>query len=390
MDTPPTSPFVASEKFGKQDAFFPLSPEPEEGSFQKLKPSSLGFLQNDLSVVHNPAMQEVLLRCYEGQPGLVANALYGSGRYDLYRNQFIKVGKMLDRGSAAYIFELIDNTGLEMVVKCPTSKRKTQQILKEAMILRVLQHPQNHIVPFEGITYMNKGHMRQLRSSETVPALVLKRFDMNLNRFISIYHKTLDIGVAKQIWWSLFKNLLFALSYMKTKNIIHGDIKTSNVLLNIPKTNGIENAQFYLADFTSAEIIPEQDNQDFNPQIETTLEYCAPELIGAFDINVETDAKNRPSTETDLYAVGLCLMSFVTGFEPFDELYSQFSKGNIPNASPVQKSQWLLNAISKRDPISMNILSHDLYNDWSNEIDVLSKILNERVSLEELILMTQH
>lgn len=388
MDTPPTSPFVNSEKF--QKPFFPISPEPEDGGFQKLKPTSLGFLANDLAVAtgRNELMNMLSCKYYDGHPTLVASELYGSGKFDLYRNQLLKVGRMLDRGSAAFIYELIDDSGSHTVVKCPTSKRKSPQILKEAMILKVLQHPQNHIVPFHGITYMNKGHMRQLRSSETVPALVLKKFDMNLYKFIAQHRKSWSTETSKTIWKSLLNHLLLALSYMKTKNIIHGDIKTSNVLVSIP-SDGTENVQFYLTDFTSADIVPEANSENHNENIETTLEYCAPELISSVDPNTEIGNKNRPSTDTDLYAVGLCLMSFITGYEPFDEMYSIISKGSTPNASPVQKSQWLLNAISKRDPISMNIIDPTLYSEWAKEIDVLIKILLERISLEEVIQLTQ-
>ncbi|KAI8397617.1 Serine/Threonine protein kinases active-site signature [Nakaseomyces glabratus] len=376
MDTPPTSPAFTTSRY------MPLSPELEEG---KCSQSSLDLLQSDLELCSkngNKVMDVMAL--YHGTLASVACQVYGDRNVDLYLNPSLKIGKVRDRGSVSFIFDLEDR----YVIKCPMSRRKYDIILREALILRLLQAPDNNIVPLIGVTYLGKSHFRHLRANELVPALVLQKFELNLHTYINLHRG--DIQPDKGVWHSLLRDILCALKFMKSKNIVHRDIKTSNILLNLPR-HDTDTTRFYLADFTSADIEGPEEFNTTHDHVDTTLEYCAPELISFFSdmpmSNHSSHIVGTPSMHTDLYAAGLCLLSFITGYEPYDQLFNSSSTNETRSrsASPVQKSQWLINAISKMDPISLNIQEQRIYDIWREELQILNAILVERKPLEEIM-----
>ncbi|CAB4252077.1 similar to Saccharomyces cerevisiae YPR106W ISR1 Predicted protein kinase, overexpression causes sensitivity to staurosporine, which is a potent inhibitor of protein kinase C [Maudiozyma barnettii] len=341
-----------------------------------------------------------------------------------------KSNRMLGQGSYCYICEM-DTTHLEdhqrqkhFVLKFPHSRRKTRTLLNEGLILTYLHASsdglgETYIIPFHGITYINKQHFNKLRRNEFIPALILPKLNLNLQQFIKFLKQNYsdDVELKKNIFKKLVNEMLISLNFLKLKHVIHGDIKTANIMvgtLNDTDVFSFDNFNFYLCDFTSSIIDVSSDiklklnNKTINPSLstnlnlDTTLEYCPPEVIERVINKPETNGNETSvfTHDTDLYSFGLCLLSFISGNEPYSELknfkfHNETSGPNdlySPNStnitSSVQHTQWLINSILRNEPIALNIFNcDDTYytNNWSEELSLVSKILVDRISLEECI-----
>lgn len=342
----------------------------------------------------------------------------------------LKSNNLIGQGSYCYIYEVDTHTDQKIVLKFPQSKRKSKTILNEAVILTYLhlndiEYGNNYIIPFYGITYISKSHFKRLRSNDYMPGLLLTKFNLNLQQFIKFLKQNYpdDLTLKKSMWKKLYDELMIALNYLKYKHVVHSDIKTANIMIGSETSNdnllSFENLDFYLCDFTSS-IIQLPNNESYqtyvaggivssqNLNLNTTLEYCPPEVIQKIinkdgSNNSDENATNF-SYDTDLYSFALCLLSFICEDEPFNELknfkfhqgmddpsnsYSNNSK-NI--ASSIQHTQWLINSILKNDPIGLNTFNdrgNDYYRtNWSEELSLISKILVDRISLEECISLT--
>lgn len=262
-----------------------------------------------------------------------------------------------------------------LAVKFPISRRKSRIIYKESLIYSYLNSSSDslgnvNIVPFYGVSLLGKSQYRRLRYGEVVPGIILAKMDCSLQDFYSAH------VMDKQTWWKLAYTLLRALYFLKTKNVVHGDIKTGNVLLKIEDGD----VQFYLADFTSAKLFPRDLHDTAAPgdcdSLITTLEYCPPELI---------DGSGSMSYSTDLYSLGLVLLSAITRNEPYKQLLSLKNHGDMRTSNTLHQTQWLMTAISKATPLQFNVLDHSLKEEWTNELEFLKELLEDRCGVEKCL-----
>ncbi|AET38331.1 putative protein kinase ISR1 Ecym_2618 [Eremothecium cymbalariae DBVPG len=238
-----------------------------------------------------------------------------------------------------------------LALKVPLSKRKAGILFHEVLIYSYLWQQArgrlcaNHVVSFHGVTAITKEQYARLRANEVVPGLVLDRMDLTLEKFYQ------EQPIAKRQWWKFASDLLVSLQFLRQSLVIHGDIKTANVL--------VRGRDAFLADFTSASVRDCPSGEVLN----TTLEYCSPLLIEGM----------KPNYDSDLYATGLCLLCLITKHEPYRELSMLKSHTNIPVANSLHETQWLINAISKCDPLKYNVLKQDLYDLWEDELRFLKR-----------------
>eukprot|EP00834_Sanchytrium_tribonematis_P001510 NODE_38_length_35257_cov_0.939047.p4 type:complete len:575 gc:universal NODE_38_length_35257_cov_0.939047:16723-18447(+) len=107
-----------------------------------------------------------------------------------------------------------------------------------------------------------------------------------------VFDSHINIDHLIDLW--MFQ-LLDALSYLSSNNIVHRDVKLANILLN-------ENFDVKLSDFGLA--------IDSNESVELsgTPNYLSPELL----------KRHAPSHKSDVYAAGVCCFALLTGQLPFE------------------------------------------------------------------------
>lgn len=96
-------------------------------------------------------------------------------------------------------------------------------------------------------------------------------------------------------------DIINGVAYLHSKNIIHGDIKSSNVLVS-------RNLHCKLSDFGIS-----HEGREKNPDLQLgTLEYLAPELLRG-DIRL-------PTKQSDMYSLGMTLYEIFECKTPFKGL----------------------------------------------------------------------
>ncbi|KAL6601976.1 kinase-like protein [Neocallimastix sp. 'constans'] len=166
-----------------------------------------------------------------------------------------------------------------------------------------------------------------------------------------------------------------AMIYLHTNNIIHGDLKGLNVLVDQEGTVKVTNFGFYCIPYIRSTL-------DFSPK---TYPWSAPELTG--------DA--LPTPQSDIYAFGiLCYEAFYEG-ETYEKSYIDFLLSHLPqNISTAPKEMWeLMQECWQTDPNlrppfdkSKNIISHllsEISSDSSKDSIEVSNVEDE----EELNIM---
>ncbi|KAJ7271184.1 kinase-like domain-containing protein [Mycena rebaudengoi] len=157
----------------------------------------------------------------------------------------------------------------------------------EAVLWRGLQHP--FVLPFLGI------HI-----SEGLTCLVSPWRDKGSIRDHLASEKPLDIDKA-------LLQVACGLKYIHGQNVIHGDIKGPNILLD-------DNLNAQICDFGLG-LWNETSVGSSTSQRQGTTRYMAPELL--FD-------PTRPCAATDVFAFGCLAFEMHSGVPPFPKLRSEF------------------------------------------------------------------
>src|SRR5579883_3495673 len=190
----------------------------------------------------------------------------------------------------ANVYEAYDPV-FHRVVAVKVFKREDEEMLqrfiREARVMARLHHP--HLVeiydtgeaPLDGVTryYI----VMPLLTGGTL-RLRIRRSPLSLDEVCTC-----------------LSDIAGALDYIHRENIVHRDIKASNVLLN-------DEGRCYLTDFGIARITTEATQLTSTGNVLGTVDYVAPEL---FEVHRRADARS------DLYSLGVLLYEMVTGRLPF-------------------------------------------------------------------------
>ncbi len=149
-----------------------------------------------------------------------------------------------------------------------------------------------------------------------------------------------------------------ALIQAHNNNIIHRDIKLSNILV----TGSGENIRFVLVDFGVSRMT---EGIQMIKRVAGTYYYMAPEQL-----------RGRPCEQSDLWALGVCAYTLLTGIKPFkadtkDELFNQ-----VLLSVPQAPSNHLGGINFKLETIILKLLERELIN-RTNSANDLKESLKE-------------
>ncbi|KAH3687733.1 hypothetical protein WICPIJ_001284 [Wickerhamomyces pijperi] len=255
-------------------------------------------------------------------------------------------------------------------VKIPKSKRMVKQIYKELLNYKVISDYlfDSGLNPIES-PFMNcyglafTTNFINYNKRDVLPCLISSCLDSDLRllsySMLKNRESLTDLAIGSTLWWSLAKDLIDGLTIMKECKLVHSDFKSSNILYD-------SNTQsFKICDLTSA--ISEEDliNTTFE-NFEVSLQYCAPEMLLQ---------QSSPNYSTDLYAVGLILLSAAIGSEPYHEILKSRNNSLI-----------FLNECIKKNKVLdvLGVEQHNILQANEKEHKLIRSILVDRLGLEDL------
>ncbi|MCC7429553.1 serine/threonine-protein kinase PknK, partial [bacterium] len=165
--------------------------------------------------------------------------------------------------------------------------------------------------------------------------------------------------------YSYLKQICTAIRYIHSHGIIHGDIKSSNIL--VTKTGNVKILDFGLA---------QRINEFEANSISGTIEYLPPEVLKGQAV----------SFQTDLYSFGVVLYEILTNELPYknDDLFSEFfGKLTNPIKSPTEKNKIIPQELSN---VVLKLIERDAsgrYQTINEVIEDLNKFLTEKIPYEE-------
>lgn len=216
-------------------------------------------------------------------------------------------GNFIGRGGCSKVYRGFLPDGQSVAVKILNSSSKTEQeLLSEVEILTLLKH--NHVITLigycaEGLNrllvynFVSRGNLEEnLHGGEEKPILPWK------------VRLKVAVGVSE------------ALDYLHngfSQSVIHGDVKSSNILLS-------EEFEPQLSDFGLARWAPTSSYITCSDVL-GTFGYLAPEYFVYGKVN----------EKTDVYAFGVVLLELITGRKPIDTASPKGQESLIMWARPL-------------------------------------------------------
>ena len=214
--------------------------------------------------------------------------------------------------------------------------------------------------------------------------IITEYFDgITLKKFLENEHKKDRKFIKEEIIWKIFIQLCFALYHIHNKNIIHRNIKTSNIIIdskyNLKLTN-FKNAYSLKSenDLCKEYIFDEKEN------------IIAPELL----------LKEEYNTKIDIWYLGVVIYEICTFNKPFEgqneeEIYKKIlenlypSIGNKYSKELIHLIDQLLIKNQKERPSIKDIINQYLFISKSKEAnlyDFLDKIINPQKNSKKRVL----
>ncbi|CAN6180190.1 unnamed protein product [Urochloa humidicola] len=182
-------------------------------------------------------------------------------------------------------------------------ERQEHEFLREAEILSMLHHP--NVVAFYGVVKDGPGGTLATVTEFMVNGSlrhVLQRKDKYLDRRMRLI---IAMGAA------------FGMEYLHSKNIVHFDLKSDNLLINLER-------KFHpickVGDFGLSKI---KRNTLVSGGVRGTLPWMAPELLNG--------SSDKVSEKVDVFSFGIVMWEILTGEEPYANMHYGAIIGGIVN-----------------------------------------------------------
>lgn len=214
----------------------------------------------------------------------------------------VELTKVIGGGSFSTIYEGLDlESGQIIAIKVPNDGDNLN--VNEQLIMSTIPEHKN-IVIYKGTCLVScpltePAVVARVRSFWIKMELLHPNSWSKLSSLIHTRH-TMGIGIDNEIVWKVARDLTIALCHLHTHNVIHRDIKSSNIMINFHTWT------IKLIDFGFATDRPIDQND-----IRGTAEYFSPEIV----------CNNwRPQTAlVDIWALGIVIYEMCTGNVPFSE-----------------------------------------------------------------------
>ena len=270
-------------------------------------------------------------------------------KYPYTKIQFYKYGRLVGKGAYGKV-----NVGLHVCSgklvaiksfnknKINTEKAKTK-ILHETTILKNLNHP--NVVKFYE-TFESNNHI-----------LIIMEY-ISCGDLLTFVRKRTKLSekVAKFI----FRQIIEALQYIHSKNIIHRDIKLDNILIDLNNT-------IKLCDFGVSKEI--RNNLPIYDQCGTPA-YIAPEILRN---------EGFQGFSADIWSAGIVLYAMVQGKVPFftkevQDLYMMITKNSYSPLEGVSKElEDLISKLLDKNPQTRITSEEILKHPWMKNSELLTK-----------------
>ncbi|KAG3107610.1 hypothetical protein PI124_g14956 [Phytophthora idaei] len=182
--------------------------------------------------------------------------------------------------------------GTEVVVKClvADNDKAQEEFRRESTVWYGLDHP--NVVKMYGACH------------EGMPIFFVCEYVKGGN-FVDLFEKD------KTHLWRLFYSAALGLRYLHDKNIVHGDLKCNNILVEPTK----DGKKAKICDFGFSYV---RDRSQMSAKAKTqTIRWQAPEVLMPFD-QEEHDHEYNPRFASDVYSFGMCIIeAFLNGETPY-------------------------------------------------------------------------
>ncbi|KAG1733116.1 kinase-like domain-containing protein [Suillus lakei] len=114
----------------------------------------------------------------------------------------------------------------------------------------------------------------------------------------------------------LLKQVVDGLRYLHEHDIIHGDLTSTNVMID-------HDGNAFLADFGLSVALAEGDRSYYNSYSSGAVRWLAPELIGSPESESITDVRDsdidfpKPNSQSDIFSLGCIMLQVFAGKLPF-------------------------------------------------------------------------
>lgn len=233
-----------------------------------------------LSVLHRMCGSQALL-----PKSLQIPLCYNRSDPPLYHGGFADVWKGEHNGCGVAVKVL-------RVYATSDLSKTISRFCKEVVTWNTLRHP--NVVPLLGVS-MDNHHFAMV--SEWM-------VNGNVNEFIKAHRE------ANR--FELLKDVAVGLIYIHDKDMIHGDLKGANILID-------QNGHARLADFGLLTIVSTPSGLSFSSTTSKggTTRWMSPELLSPDRFNLDN---SRPTRESDCYALGMVIYEVLSGRAPYSPL----------------------------------------------------------------------
>ena len=271
-------------------------------------------------------------------------------------------------GGMGHVFKAIsfNDPAVDVAIKFILASEKLgidtmSSFQKEASLMSMLHHP--NIVGFKELGIIESSDMDRRARNRLSGYYIVMEMAQGID--LKSYLKN-KVWLPISVFFQVAKKLASALDYTHSKNIIHGDIKPHNMIIDFDRTRTNGLCDIKILDFGIArlsEIMSSADSQKKSAEFIGTPQYISPEQTQLLPI----DADHR----ADLYSLGCVFYEMLVGKAPFSADTKEEILRKHAFEEPERMTRLRSDLPLKVEEIIMNLLHKDPANRYQNAFSLL-------------------